>query len=339
MSRQRPVLDLEDSKTARQERKSFDQVADGGTAVAPFERNISGFIAGTLGREIVSGAIPPGALLPSVEETCARFSASRTALREAYSILAAKALIAARPKVGTRVRPRANWNMFDPEVLAWHIQSAPSQKFVADLYVLREMVEPAAAAMAATLRSETTINRISEAYDRMQRFKDGSGDLIDADLQFHTAILEATVNPFLSALAGFINASLQCTFRYSWQGAARIQDSRLFQHGAILDAIRDGASGLAEENGQHDQQHHKTGERTLWKFRMYSGPAKSRGSGSAGCRLFTFFRFLHGHEPHSGGQHLRKPLQRSMRQVAEGPENGKHYNAAKEVPESRMVEN
>jgi hypothetical protein len=80
-----------------------------------------------LGREIVGGIFPPGSLLPSAEEMCARFSVSRTALREAYSQLTAKALIVARPKVGTGIRPRADWNLFDPDVLAWHLQSAPTE--------------------------------------------------------------------------------------------------------------------------------------------------------------------------------------------------------------------
>ena len=74
----------------------------------------------------------------------------------------------------------------------------------------------------------------------MERFKDGSGELIEADLDFHMGILGATDNPFLTALGGLIHASLQCAFRYSWEGAARIHDSRLLQHGAILEAIRAG---------------------------------------------------------------------------------------------------
>ena len=82
---------------------------------------------------------------------CARFSVSRTALREAYSILSAKALIVARPKIGTRVRPKSDWNLLDPEVLAWHLQATPNEHFVDDLFVLRQMVEPAAAALAASL--------------------------------------------------------------------------------------------------------------------------------------------------------------------------------------------
>jgi DNA-binding FadR family transcriptional regulator len=211
------------------------------------ERNLSEQVASALGREIVRGVHPPGVQLPNAIEMCARFQVSRTALREAYSLLIAKALIAARPKTGTRVRPRREWNLFDPDVLAWHLQSEPTGAFINDLFVLRQMVEPAAAALAAETRAPATVERIAAAYEGMERFKDGSGELIEADLDFHMGILGATDNPFLTALGGLIHASLQCVFRYSWEGAARIHDSRLRQHGAILEAIRDGLPDLARE--------------------------------------------------------------------------------------------
>lgn len=194
---------------------------------------------------------PPGTLLPTSAEMCARFSVSRTALREAYSILSAKGLIVARPKIGTRVRAKADWNLLDSEVLAWHLQATPNEHFINDLFVLRQMVEPAAAALAASLRSAATIERIENAYERMERFKNGAGDLIGADLEFHMAILEASGNRFLAALGGMIHAALEATFRLSWQGAARIQDARLLQHKSVLKAIRrgdvDGGKAAMEE--------------------------------------------------------------------------------------------
>ena len=42
---------------------------------------------------------------------------SRTVLREAIKVLAGKGLVESRPKTGTRVRPRAEWNFLDPDVL------------------------------------------------------------------------------------------------------------------------------------------------------------------------------------------------------------------------------
>ena len=64
-------------------------------------------------------------------------------------MLTAKAMIAARPKTGTRVRPKADWNLLDPEVLPGTCSPRRRKAFVADLFVLRQMVEPAAAALAA----------------------------------------------------------------------------------------------------------------------------------------------------------------------------------------------
>ena len=213
----------------------------------PFERNIHLSVAGRLGRDIVGGVYPPGSLLPSAVDMCARFSVSRTALREAYSVLTAKALIVARPKIGTRVRPKADWNMLDPEVLSWHLQSTPTEGFVGELFALRQMIEPAAAAMAAAARSRETVERIAEAYGRMEKFKDGAGDLINADLDFHMRILEASGNHFLTALGGLIRTSLECVFELSWEGASKIQDARLYQHRAILEAIRAGSPALAKD--------------------------------------------------------------------------------------------
>jgi len=217
-----------------------------GGAAQSLDRSIRASLAGRLGREIVRGVYPPGSLLPNAADMCARFDVSRTALREAYSVLTAKAMIVARPKIGTRVRPQADWNMLDPEVLSWHLQSTPTESFVAELFVLRQMVEPEAAALAARAHSRLTIERVADAYRRMDEFKDGAGDLIGADLDFHMSILEGTGNHFLTALGGLIGAALECVFELSWEGASKIQDDRLHQHRGILEAIRDGSAELAK---------------------------------------------------------------------------------------------
>jgi DNA-binding FadR family transcriptional regulator len=212
-----------------------------------FVRNMHSHVASTLGREIVGGTYQPGGLLPNEAELSARFEVSRTVLREAYSLLTAKALIVARPKVGTRVRPKADWNMLDPEVLTWHIQTVPTEDFIDELYTLRRMVEPAAAALVAAARPRGVIDRIAAAFADMERFKAGEGDLVAADLQFHSLILDATGNRFISALGSLIHAALVGTFKLSWEGAARMRDDRLHQHWAVFEAIRDGKPEAAQQ--------------------------------------------------------------------------------------------
>ena len=211
------------------------------------ERNVYAYIAHKLGSEIVAGAFPPGTLLPNEAEMRSRFAVSRTALREAYSVLAAKGLILPRPKIGTRVRPKADWNMLDPEVLTWHLEAVPNEEFISELYTLRHMIEPAAAALAAVAPSQATIEQIGTAFADMVRCKDGEGDLISADLRYHLGILNATGNHFLGAFGSLIYAALFSTFKLSWEGAARIRDERLQQHGAVFEAIRDKKPELARK--------------------------------------------------------------------------------------------
>ncbi len=224
-----------------------DAPAERGTDGSFVERNVYAYIAHKLGCEIVAGVFPPGTLLPNEAEMRARFAVSRTALREAYSVLAAKGLILPRPKIGTRVRPKADWNMLDPEVLTWHLEAVPNEEFISELYTLRHMVEPEAAALAAIAPSQAIIEQLGTAYAEMVRYKDGAGDLISADLRFHLGIINATNNHFIGALGSLIYAALTSTFKLSWEGAARIRDSRLEQHRAVFEAIRDAKPDLARE--------------------------------------------------------------------------------------------
>jgi DNA-binding FadR family transcriptional regulator len=211
---------------------------------APLRRS-DAQLAARLGRDIVNGVFPAGSLLPSAAEMGARFSASRTALREAYSKLSGKGLIVARPRIGTRVRLKADWNLLDPDVLAWRLSSEPEGHFVDDLFTLRRAIEPVAAEIAATSRSLEGVARMTDAFGRMERFRNGEGDLIGSDVDFHVAILEATGNHFLAALGGLIQAALECSFRFTWIGATSIRDDRLEQHRVVLAAIEAGRPDLA----------------------------------------------------------------------------------------------
>lgn len=177
-----------------------------------------------------------------------KFSVSRTALREAYSMLAGKGLIRARPKVGTHVREKSEWNMFDPDILTWHLQVVPTKDIATDLYALRRMIEPEAAALAALNKTEQSMQKISDAYDDMQKFCNGGGDLINADFRFHISILAATGNRFIGAFSGIIRVAMQSTFKLSWMGAAHIQEDRLQQHGEVLNAIINGEPKMASQH-------------------------------------------------------------------------------------------
>src|SRR5262249_26159016 len=177
-----------------------------------------------------------GAVLPNEADFSVRLRVSRTALREAIKILAAKGLVESRPKTGTRVRPRADWNLLDPDVLAWQFAAGPIAPFIKDLFELRQMIEPQAAALAARRAGAAEIERIEQAYQGMEAAGNDSNLWIDPDLRFHQAIVRATGNELLWPLAPIIETALATTFRLSSAENGPVHSLPL--HRDILDAIR-----------------------------------------------------------------------------------------------------
>ena len=235
---QREALDQDKPPAAGRRRPPGKSAAKG---------NANDFLAAALGGEIIAGVYPPGSRLPSEASLLDRFKVSRPTLREAFRVLAAKGLIVSRQKVGTSVRPKSDWNMLDPDFLAWHLRTALNEDFVNDLFQLRQMVEPQAAYLAALSRDPAALERISAAYTDMEASQGATDDVTAADLRFHQAILDATGNPFIGALGGLIDTALVGTFELGWRAAASIRDDRLHQHRAVLKAISEGQAEEARE--------------------------------------------------------------------------------------------
>ena len=190
-----------------------------------------------LGRQILSGKLRPGQPLPIP----AGVRASRTALREAIKVLTAKGLVEARPRLGTRVRPREEWQLLDPDVLTWQHDGPARLEFLRQLTEFREVIEPAAAAFAAMRATAKDIDAIERAYadmaaaakhDRVQLAK-----FVAADRRFHSAIVRASGNDLLGQMGHTVFTALVLSFRATTQrpGAAR---GSLPRHRAILEAIK-----------------------------------------------------------------------------------------------------
>jgi DNA-binding FadR family transcriptional regulator len=200
---------------------------------------LHGQIVHEIGRRILRGAIRPGELIPFH----AGPRASRTVLREAIKVLAAKGLVESRPKTGTRVRPRQAWNLLDPDVLAWQREGAPPAPFLRKLTEVRRIVEPAAAELAAQRASSREVAGIQEAFGQMEAAltaREPDYDAFDhADMRFHRAILEACHNDVLEQMSRVVFGALLVSFRATSRlpGSAR---ASLPKHRAILNAIRGG---------------------------------------------------------------------------------------------------
>jgi DNA-binding FadR family transcriptional regulator len=185
---------------------------------------------------ILSGKLPEGHVFPSEIDYADQLGISRSALREAFRILAAKGLVEGRPKAGTRVTPRRQWSLLDPDLLAWQFEAEPSVKFLEDLFELRMVVEPSAAAFAAERRSAADVARMRAALDEMAAHGLSTEAGRHADQRFHMIMLEATRNDAMIALASSILAAIAWSTIYKQRKRALPRDP-IPDHRALLDAI------------------------------------------------------------------------------------------------------
>lgn len=174
-------------------------------------------IADWLGRRIISGGIEPGERVPKEMDFLAETGISRGAYREALRRLVGKGMVVTRTRSGTRVTPRENWSLLDPDVVRWSFESgAPPDWYIRSIYELRAMIEPPAAAFAADRRNEADLQNFRDALQQMRDCDMTEASWHQADASFHRAILVGSHNPVLRSLEAGICAAVAYTtaFRY-----------------------------------------------------------------------------------------------------------------------------
>ena len=208
---------------------------DGKGTFAEAGTTLAESVAAALGRKILSGEYEQGSTLPTEPSLQEEFGVSRTAVREAIRTLSAKGLTVSRPKIGTRVLPSDVWNMFDPDLLGWALHD-PSEDFLQALFEVREIFEPACAERAAERATLEEIDALGVAMDGIATLPRGTTDHIQADLDFHNLILEATRNPMLMSLGAAIESAKSVVFSLGWRPAMR--EKVILHHRNVYDAIR-----------------------------------------------------------------------------------------------------
>lgn len=196
-----------------------------------------GAAVAVLGTEIARGRFPVGSTLPPEPMLEARFGVSRSVVREAVKTLAAKGLVRVRPRHGTHIQPRTDWNLLDRDVLIWLTgDTGPDRDILLAIEEVRAIIEPAAAALAATRATPKDCARIRSALTLMQRDRDDAAGAVAADKAFHLAILHATRNPVLQSFSGAIGSILDALFAVAIHHQGWFEDN-LPNHAAVADAI------------------------------------------------------------------------------------------------------
>ncbi len=201
--------------------------------------NLTDHVAGELGRLIVSGDYAPGYVF-QINDLCDSFDASRTVMREAVRALTAKGLVISRASVGSIVRKESDWNLTDPDVLDWMLHIKGSRlALIREFNEFRLGVEPMAAGLAARRHDKAAIDLIFSALDRMRKAERGEDDSLEADVEFHVAILHASGNRFFINMRHTIDVALHISIRVTNQQKA-VAVASASDHAVIADAIRAG---------------------------------------------------------------------------------------------------
>lgn len=157
-------------------------------------------VARELIRRITSGALLPGALLPTETELCQEFRVSRSVIRETMRILAEKGLVDVRQGKGTFVAPVDRWDQLDLVILEERIRTGRIGDVIEDLLEVRRLVEVQTVGLAALRADVADITRLRGLVSEMYRCIEDPGGYSQLDNAFHEAIGLAAKNDMLARL-------------------------------------------------------------------------------------------------------------------------------------------
>ncbi len=203
---------------------------------------------------IVRGDYPVGGELPAAEKLAIGFGVSMTVIREAMRVLRSQGLVEVFQ--GKRPLVAATDSTATVSMLGQSLGRAGRME---DLMQVRWVLEVAIAAIAAEKATPEHLVRLAATVDEM---RDGTtvDRQVDADVQFHRVLAEATGNPLFPILL----QSLEALLREFRRQAIEVRGVRsgIKEHAAVLEAVRSRDPQAAREAMI---RHMKLAERTLRK--------------------------------------------------------------------------
>jgi DNA-binding FadR family transcriptional regulator len=158
-------------------------------------------------RRLVSSADATGRMLPPERELTERFGVSRPTLREAMRVLEAEGLVVVRrgTKGGAEVLPPDVTHL--GEAFGLYLQRTCTT--VADLFMAREILEPAAARMAARVGNLDGLWQALASEERALAEDAREEEIGAVTTGFHDALLEASGSNTLAALGRLLDGVVE----------------------------------------------------------------------------------------------------------------------------------
>jgi DNA-binding FadR family transcriptional regulator len=198
---------------------------------------------GVLIGEIVAGTYGEGDLLPKFDDLAEQYDVSVGVVRECLLVLQERGLVELRHGHGTLVRDEADWDRFDPDVLAALLGGTRAADVLGEYLECRRILEVEAAGLAAERGTNEHVDGVTGAFQRMRataeqarRNRAAESLYHEADVGFHRAVVRAAGNPTLGQMTAPIHRALATTFGTLARPQERFVRG-LPEHERILDAI------------------------------------------------------------------------------------------------------
>jgi len=202
-------------------------------------------IASEILQEIVEGRLKPGDKLPTEAAMAERMGVSRNVVREAISRLRSDGIVQSRQGVGAFV-VRASGTptlRFDAETL--------TDRFAfQNLFELRALLEVRSAGLAAARRTSQQLETIAKSLEDMRKAERWEGAGIDADVEFHRNVAQATGNLYIVMVISFLSEQVRLGIfetRARYPSVQEIVDITIDEHVAIYEAIASGSPAKSRD--------------------------------------------------------------------------------------------
>jgi GntR family transcriptional repressor for pyruvate dehydrogenase complex len=181
---------------------------------------------------ILDGRLKPGDRLPPERELSAAMGVSRPTLREATHALVAMHILERRHGAGTFVASLSLEELIQPLSFVF----ALSNSGLDELFEIRLLLEPSAAALAAARATEDDIAAMRTCVRRAHERRPDPGALLELDSEFHRLVHEASQNRLLIHVLAGITALAVDSRRVTTEVTAR-SDETVDELDAVVGAI------------------------------------------------------------------------------------------------------
>jgi DNA-binding FadR family transcriptional regulator len=232
-----------------------------------------------LGLAVCDGELPEGTVL-QIDQLVERYGVSRSVIREVLRVLASMGLVQSHRRVGTRIRPAAEWNVYDPQIIRWRLASRNRLAQLRSITELRGAVEPEAARLAAERATPEAASDLVGLAAKMWAAGTAGDEerFLDLDIEFHRLVLESSGNEMFLQLHQLVAEVLTGRTHLGLM-PHHPQDEALRLHADVAHAIQHGDHERAAAAMRRIMTQAMEEMRSLWEQADDGRPTENEGHG------------------------------------------------------------